>query len=78
MPLLETSQVTEATKLDLNGVYIIVGFLIISNIGTIVTTVIALVKGVYRFAEVAGMAKALHQRVDRLEKVIDKLLSTDD
>lgn len=68
----------EATKVDLSGVYIIVGFLIVSNIGTIVTTVIALVKGVYRFAEVAGMTKALHQRVDRLENVIDKLMSKDD
>lgn len=76
--MFDVPQISEASKIDLSGVYIIVGFLIISNIGTIVTTVIALVKGVYRFAEVAGAVRALHQRVDRLEKVLDKLLSKDD
>lgn len=75
----------EASKIDLSGVYIIVGFLIISNIGTIVTTVIALVRGVYRFAIVESKTEALHKRqdeanekVNRLETLIHQLMRKDD
>jgi hypothetical protein len=63
---------------DMTTVYYILGFMIVSNLGVIVTIVIALVKGVYHYAQVASKADALHDRVDRMQDTLERLLSKDD
>jgi hypothetical protein len=49
------------------SVYLVVGFLIITNLGTIFTVFMAGGKAVYKFAEMVTNLKALHRRVDALE-----------
>lgn len=60
------------SNLDLSAVYAVVGFLIVSNLGVIVTIIVALFKGVYKFALVESKTIALHERLDSLEDRISK------
>lgn len=48
--------------------YTILGVLLISNLGVIVTVIGAAFRLVYKFAVLQTQTKALHRRVDMLEK----------
>jgi len=50
-----------------DSVYYVVGVLIITNLGTIITIIGAAFRVVYKFAVVETQTKALHKRVDFLE-----------
>ena len=51
-----------------DSVYTILGIIIITNLGVIVTVVGAAFRLVYKWAVLETTTKALHKRVDRLEK----------
>lgn len=55
-----------------NSVYIVVGFLILTNIGTIATMIGAAFKIVYNYAVLETTTKALHKRLDEFEKRLNK------
>jgi hypothetical protein len=54
------------------SIYVAVGFLIITNLGTIVTVIGAAFKIVYNYAVLETTTKALHKRLDSIEDRINK------
>ncbi len=58
---------TQAAQLP-DSVYMILGVIIITNLGTIVTVIGAAFKVVYKFAVLETQTKALHRRLDAIEK----------
>lgn len=58
---------TPAAQLP-DSFYMILGVIIITNLGTIVTVVGAAFRVVYKFAVLETQTKALHRRLDLLEK----------
>ena len=53
------------------SVYVVVGALVLTNLGTIVTVIGAAFRVVYKFAVLETTAKALHKRVDKIENKLD-------
>ena len=51
-----------------DSVYTILGIIILTNLGVIVTVIGAAFRLVYKWAVLETTTKALHKRVDRLEK----------
>lgn len=52
-----------------DSVYTVLGVIILTNLGVIVTVVGAAFKLVYKWAVLETTTKALHRRVDALEKI---------
>lgn len=62
-----TEAAVQAASLP-DSFYTILGVLLISNLGVIVTVIGAAFRLVYKFAVLQTQTKALHRRVDLLEK----------
>lgn len=60
-------QTSKAAQLP-EAFYYVLGVIIITNIGTIVTVIGAAFRMVYKFAVLETQTKALHRRIDTLEK----------
>lgn len=54
------------------SIYVAVGFLIVTNLGTIATVIGAAFKIVYNYAVLETTTKALHKRLDDFEKRLTK------
>jgi hypothetical protein len=59
--------VTQAAQIP-DSVYTILGIIILTNLGVIVTVIGAAFRLVYKWAVLETTTKALHRRVDALEK----------
>ena len=59
--------VTEAQVQIPESVYYVLGFIILTNLGTIATVLGAAFRVVYKFAVIETQTKALHKRLDALE-----------
>lgn len=63
---MDMAQITTTAQLP-DSFYTILGVLLISNLGVIVTVIGAAFRLVYKFAVLETKTKALHRRVDMLE-----------
>lgn len=64
---MDPAQLTQQAALP-DSVYTILGIIILTNLGVIVTVVGAAFRLVYKWAVLETTTKALHRRVDALEK----------
>lgn len=64
---MDSSQINTAAQIP-DSFYTILGIIIITNLGVIVTVVGAAFRLVYKWAVLETKTKALHRRVDALEK----------
>lgn len=65
---MDTATVITQTAQLPDSFYTILGVLLVSNLGVIVTVIGAAFRLVYKFAVLQTQTKALHRRVDMLEK----------
>ncbi len=63
----EIQSTSKAAQLP-DAFYYVLGVIIITNLGTIVTVIGAAFRMVYKFAVLETQTKALHRRIDSLEK----------
>lgn len=65
--MIDQGAVQQAAQIP-DSVYTILGIIIITNLGVIVTIITAAFRLVYKWAVIETTTKALHRRVDALEK----------